>query len=1067
MVNVQRTLIRAIAGVLLGCCIAPPLVAQPSGRLPDAITVTAPTVFPQDAELADRLQRNASTAIDTVSAQRGLRGAGARAARIELTLLQEAEGSTFVVTLTGPDGRETTLAETLTAGQEPGALGPTVAYLFDQLYPPVDRQQPPRFVDEFPIRGLNASLFGDSGIQLFAFSVAPHPAGGVVLGGITGAVHLDERFTLVSVPTHSLIDRGNYTSATAVATTPAGTLYTRPATGSDLFRFQPGRATERRLRVPLSGFGPIAALADGSAVIVDTAAQRAVRISDEGTNELAIHDLQYSFIQAIAAGPDGNLWVVDGGSRRIVVYAPDGRELRRMLPSIEQAELAAAKSLAVTAEGDALILTQNALHRIDARGTRVWSLQNLEDELRTNVGQMNAVAWNQATGSIYLADYQGGRVIRLLEASRRADRFTEQILQLNTRAAAAGTRTDRTTLLAQRARLYEEHGALEMAASVWDAVLLADPSDDRAGRELERIEVALLERGAARDDARTRQLLADFGRETARATYRATLRQYERILFLDPGNEAVRGRKAALEQAFEGGALRSRPTPFAIAQVELEPLFPVLMERYRNGGVGTITIESRDQAAISEIEVLAEVSGFSEVAARSAAVTRLQPGGRAEIELHLALGSSVLELSEDLPVSVTVTVSGVGSDGVRYSVRQAADTTLHRRSALVWDDSAKLASFVTPNEDLVAAFALRSLAAQQRRSDHQQLLSRVVDRAAVLADALAEHGIAYVEDPNSPFSRVQGDLALVDTVRFPRTTLYYSSGDCDDSSALLCSLYEAAGIRSAIVTTPGHVMIAFDTREPVSQRWFYETERTAVFEHGGTLWLPIETTALELGFTGAWIAASARIRRHRPSGAVEFLPLEQARTDYPPLALPRAVLTVPDPPADQVAARVRNSGAGATDVLLAAAVSRLESNLAGARPRRAAAVHNQIGIVYARFARETEAEQAFRTAIELHPDGVPARANLARLELSRGRPADTVALLQQTAAAQSNPDVIELLARAYTSLGEESQRSRYLGLLQQTAPDRAVALAGNTAEGARASLDDDGFALSTGWVIDD
>jgi hypothetical protein len=87
-------------------------------------------------------------------------------------------------------------------------------------------------------------------------------------------------------------------------------------------------------------------------------------------------------------------------------------------------------------------------------------------------------------------------------------------------------------------------------------------------------------------------------------------------------------------------------------------------------------------------------------------------------------------------------------------------------------------------------------------------------RALRIIDALGARGIEYVEDPASPISVVLGQESAVDTVRFPRTTLLYQSGDCDDTTALLTSLLEAAGIRTAILTSPGHVFAAFESGEP-------------------------------------------------------------------------------------------------------------------------------------------------------------------------------------------------------------------------------------------------------------
>src|SRR5690606_3469675 len=91
---------------------------------------------------------------------------------------------------------------------------------------------------------------------------------------------------------------------------------------------------------------------------------------------------------------------------------------------------------------------------------------------------------------------------------------------------------------------------------------------------------------------------------------------------------------------------------------------------------------------------------------------------------------------------------------------------------------------------------------------------RALRQAFLLANGLGAYRVQYIEDPASPFAQNQTSAAVVDTVRFPRETLFYQSGDCDDTTALLATLFESVGIQAAILTSPGHVFLAFNSRIP-------------------------------------------------------------------------------------------------------------------------------------------------------------------------------------------------------------------------------------------------------------
>ncbi len=71
--------------------------------------------------------------------------------------------------------------------------------------------------------------------------------------------------------------------------------------------------------------------------------------------------------------------------------------------------------------------------------------------------------------------------------------------------------------------------------------------------------------------------------------------------------------------------------------------------------------------------------------------------------------------------------------------------------------------------------------------------------------------MTYVIDPNSPYGELSANTLQVDTLKFPRESLAYKAGNCDDLAILYSALFESIGIETAFITIPGHIDLAFST----------------------------------------------------------------------------------------------------------------------------------------------------------------------------------------------------------------------------------------------------------------
>ncbi len=665
---------------------------------------------------------------------------------------------------------------------------------------------PPVFVDELPVTAVNplATPLG----------IAVTPSGTIGAALALTCVELDSTFRLMSEPGRSLAERATPIYIGSVATTPGGSFLMKPSTGRDLYRLQPGAAAPQRMPtgMELSTTFYWAAYPDGSALLIDAMNHKAWRVAPGNKRqEVPLFSSPNSYPTAYAIGPEGSIWVYDPLLRGVHVYTGEGKPLDIVLPLADPSTAVAATSMDVGPDGSFILFANKTLTKYRRDGRLVWSLTTLEGSEEPDMPATASIAVDWSRGLIYLCDVLGRRIVKLLDRDEAAargahDDFEERLIAL--RAAGPGEEAQEAAV----ARLYAAADSPIMAKTWWQKVADADPDDAEAAAQLQAIEVADLRTAAQALDASARATLATIGIETARLSYMQAIQKYELLLSKAPADEQARTAMNALKDLFsENGQGAVPQKPLTVGDMKIANLFPSLMQWYGSHPPGTVTVSNPLADPVEKVQVSFFIPQFMDLPVESRTVPRLGPGESASFNLAPAFNQKVLELQEDMTTQVQVTVSWTAA-GAAQSTTRTGSATIYRNTALTWTDTRKIASFITPNESTVSGFAARVLASSDTAPP--AFLSKTIFQAMRICDAVGAYGIAYVPDPDSPFSKALGKAEIVDTVRFPRVTLYNRTGDCDDTTALLCSLLESAGVRTAILTTPGHIFLAFDTGEP-------------------------------------------------------------------------------------------------------------------------------------------------------------------------------------------------------------------------------------------------------------
>lgn len=258
----------------------------------------------------------------------------------------------------------------------------------------------------------------------------------------------------------------------------------------------------------------------------------------------------------------------------------------------------------------------------------------------------------------------------------------------------------------------------------------------------------------------------------------------------------------------------------------------------------------------------------------------LEPLKRVSVPMRqLVLSRDALALTQAQPVEARVNVIESGGSAYRTDT---VTLKLHGNHTTRLDDVAKLGSFISSEDAAIQAFinAIRTVFNVRIASN---TVPRNLYTAMLLFNAL--HGVSYATDPNIP-----GDSGTIDEIKYPFEMLerlkgqfsgdggVHAFGDCDDSTALYCSLLESAGIQTALIQLPNHVMMAFDLGQ-VSLDWAETVDLPDSYYQpiNGQVWIPIETTLIKDGFIAAWQTAIEEIRA---KGVIDSSTVEDAWAKY-------------------------------------------------------------------------------------------------------------------------------------------------------------------------------------------
>jgi hypothetical protein len=307
-------------------------------------------------------------------------------------------------------------------------------------------------------------------------------------------------------------------------------------------------------------------------------------------------------------------------------------------------------------------------------------------------------------------------------------------------------------------------------------------------------------------------------------------------------------------------AAQSAIRAIRFSDIEFPPVFAAMQSYYSGHPATEITLGNTERVPVENVQISFMQAGFMDSATPSAEVEKIEPGESISVPIYATFNDQVFTTQGITPLTGEVVVTYVAR-GRPVEQRRSVSYELHDRNALTWDDDRKVAAFITPQDSAIRNYA--SFIRQIHRDVTNQYLSENLQFAVQAYNALGELGILYQVDPTSPFTQVQEDELVVDSISLPRETLTRLTGDCDDLTALYNTMLQSVGIDTAFVTTPGHIFCALDTGVSGRDYATVHPDRSMLVEIDGTIWVLVEITLIgRAGFLEAWSTGVSEFREY-------------------------------------------------------------------------------------------------------------------------------------------------------------------------------------------------------------
>jgi tetratricopeptide (TPR) repeat protein len=410
-----------------------------------------------------------------------------------------------------------------------------------------------------------------------------------------------------------------------------------------------------------------------------------------------------------------------------------------------------------------------------------------------------------------------------------------------------------------------------------------------------------------------------------------------------------------------------------VTSLKLDEVFPIFHTYYDTHPIGQLTLKNMEKTGATNVKVSFIIKQYMDVAKECITIAELAPGASQEVDLYALFKNDILLITENTKVAAEIIVSSTHGKAAS-ELKKSETVRVYNRNAMTWDDNRRAAAFVTAKDPAVLAFSNNVNALV--RGEMNRAVDKKLQAAIAIHDALRLQGIKYVLNPLASYADVSKNKQAVDTLKFPKETFRYRSGDCSDLSILYCALLESLQIETAFITVPGHIFmaVALDTTPVDARKTFFQLDELIFMND--KVWIPIEVTERDGTFLEAWQIGAREWREHVAKGEAGFYPIRSAWNTYESVMLPGSSEGLPIVDSPEVVRDFQTDVAKFVQMTIYTKVAELQSVIT--KSNQSARSVNALGVLYARYDLVPQAESQFLSILQ-REEYVPAIINLGNL----------------------------------------------------------------------------------------